>query len=187
MSELPVTDWGRAGLDVRLDEALAVYVEAMGYPARVAAERRPWVERHLDQPGLRAVGVVDETGAVVGFGYGYRGRPGQWWHDEVARGLARAAALDGHDRSAWLEGCFEVCELHVRPVRQGHGYGRRLLRALLTGTRARTALLSTPDRESPARGLYRAEGFVDLLTGFRFPGDEREFAVLGARLPLGSG
>ena len=29
-----------------------------------------------------------------------------------------------------------------------------------------------------------ADGFVDLVLGYHFPGDARPFAILGARLPL---
>ena len=48
-------------------------------------------------------------------------------------------------------------------------------------------LLSTPEAdeaESRAWRLYRRFGFVDVLRDFRFPGDERAFAVLGRELPL---
>jgi hypothetical protein len=45
-------------------------------------------------------------------------------------------------------------------------------------------LLSTPDTPSRARRLYERVGFVDLLRGYRFAGDPREFAVLGRSLPL---
>jgi GNAT superfamily N-acetyltransferase len=84
--------------------------------------------------------------------------------------------------TAWLTGAFEVCELHVRPPYQGRGLGRGLLEQLLSGPPSRTAVLTTPDVESRARGFYRADGWVDLVRGLSFPGDPRVFAVLGKQL-----
>jgi ribosomal protein S18 acetylase RimI-like enzyme len=134
------------------------------------------VSAHLDRPGLRAVAATDEDGRLVGVAYGYLGEPGQWWHDQVA------GALSPQLVSSWLTGAFEVCELHVRPAAQGRGIGRALLDQLLTGPPAGTAVLTTPDRETRARGFYRDAGWVDLLGGLMFPGDPRAFAVLGKRL-----
>ncbi|HET9519064.1 MAG TPA: GNAT family N-acetyltransferase, partial [Actinoplanes sp.] len=37
---------------------------------------------------------------------------------------------------------------------------------------------------SRAWRLYRGFGFTDVLRHFVFPGDERQFAVLGRELPL---
>jgi hypothetical protein len=49
---------------------------------------------------------------------------------------------------------------------------------LLDGLATRTAVLSTHDKESPARSLYRSAGFEDLLTGFVFPGSAEVYAVM---------
>jgi ribosomal protein S18 acetylase RimI-like enzyme len=75
-----------------------------------------------------------------------------------------------------------VCELHVRQAAQGQGLGRALLDRLLAGPPAPTAVLTTPDKETRARGFYRAHGWTDLVRGLTFPGDPRIFAVLGKRL-----
>jgi hypothetical protein len=40
-------------------------------------------------------------------------------------------------------------------------------------------VLSTHDRESPARNLYRSVGFIDLLSGFVFPGSSEVYVVMG--------
>jgi ribosomal protein S18 acetylase RimI-like enzyme len=106
---------------------------------------------------------------------------GQWWHDQVR------SALSDAERKVWLTDCFEVVELHVRPAAQGHGIGSRQLRVLLAMAEGTTTLLSTPEadeRASRAWRLYRGFGFIDVLRDFRFPGDERAFAVLGRELPL---
>jgi ribosomal protein S18 acetylase RimI-like enzyme len=116
---------------------------------------------------------------LLGFGYGYRGQAGQWWHDQVRAALRREA------RKVWLTDCFELVELHVRPYAQGRGIGARQLAELLSATRQETALLSTPEADeatSRAWRLYRRFGFEDVLRHFHFPGDDRPFAVLGRQL-----
>lgn len=173
--------WKPDDLARRLDDVVAVYGEAMGYRAELLEARRGYIATHVRRPGFRAVATLTRDGHLVGFGYGYTSAGGQWWHDQV-RG-----ALDDEGRKTWLTDCFEVVELHVRPPAQGHGVGARQLRSLLTMANGRTALLSTPEadeRTSRAWRLYRRFEFVDVLRDFRFPGDERAFAVLGRTLPL---
>ncbi|HUR51259.1 MAG TPA: GNAT family N-acetyltransferase [Mycobacteriales bacterium] len=167
--------WDRVELSARADDVLGVYAAAMEVPLTAALTRRGILLSHLDRTGLRAVAAL-EGEELVGIGYGYVGEPGQWWHDQVAE------ALTQQQRATWLEDAFEVCELHVRPEQQGHGLGRHLLETLLAGTTARTAVLTTPDRETRARAFYRAGGWQDLARGLRFPGDPRWFAVLGKPL-----
>lgn len=168
----------------RLAEALQIYVSAMGYPAATARQRRTlWLE-HQRRAGWRAVGWLDPADALIGIAYGYVGQPGQWWFDEVRRGLRDA----GPEAQHWLRDYFELTELHVRPDAQGHGLGTGLLRALLAGTRNARVLLSTPEYgdQPPGRAwqLYRRLGFRDVLRDHRFTGDFRPFAVLGRELPL---
>jgi ribosomal protein S18 acetylase RimI-like enzyme len=181
--ELPVP-WIRD----HMHEALAIYGLAMGYDSSVVAGRYGYAMQHTERPGFRAVGAFAATGTsggttaeeLVGFGYGYVVAPGQWWHDQVR------AALDRRTAKRWLPGAFEVCELHVHPDAQSQGLGRRLLHALVADSDAPAALLSTPDADTKAFRLYRADGFVDLARNHHFPGDARPFAILGARLPLQS-
>ncbi len=84
----------------------------------------------------------------------------------------------------WLDGAFAVTELHVLPEYQGRGIGRELLTRLVDGVPHPSALLSTYDTESRARALYRHLGFIDLVTGFLFPMQVQQYALMGARLPL---
>ena len=179
-----VRELSPAEFAVRLDQLIAVYATAMRPPAELLAGRRSIMAGHAGNPGFRALAVTaDGTGAMAGFGYGFHGTAGQWWHDTVSRALADrrgdAAA------SAWLDDSFEVAELHVAPDHQGHGIGASVLLRLTSGRPERTALLSTRDANTPARRLYRGTGFTDLLTAFRFfPGGEPPYAVMGAELPL---
>jgi ribosomal protein S18 acetylase RimI-like enzyme len=168
----------------RLTEALRVYVTAMGYPRSAIRQRAPLWREHCYRPGWRAVGALDESDSLLGLGYGYVGARGQWWYEEVRRGLFTS----GRHEVDWLASYFELTELHVLPRTQGHGLGERLLRLLLADCDSDSVLLSTPelDRTHPTRAwrLYRRLGFVDVLRQHRFIGDPRPFAVLGRRLPL---
>ncbi len=173
--------WTPDDLTRRLDDVIAVYGRAMGYPADLLEARRGYIAGHVRRTGFRAVATLDPTGTLLGFGYGYTSGSGQWWHDQVRAALPRPA------RRTWLADCFEVVELHVHPSAQGHGLGAAQLRALLGMAVGKTTLLSTPEadeRTSRAWRLYRRFQFVDVLRHFTFPGDDRPFAILGRTLPL---
>jgi ribosomal protein S18 acetylase RimI-like enzyme len=183
-SVLSVSELSPGEFAARLDQMIAVYAAAMRPPAEMLAGRRSIMAGHAAHPGFRALlATEDGSGAPAGFGYGFHGAAGQWWHDTVARALA--AAHGAGVAAAWLDDSFEVAELHVAPAHQGHGAGAGLLLRLTSDRPERTALLSTRDADSPARRLYRGTGFGDLLTDFAFfPGSEPPYAVMGAELPL---
>lgn len=85
-----LVDLAPGALADRLDEALELYVEAMGYPPGTARRRAPmWLE-HSRRPGWRCVAALDGHDVLQGIAYGYPGAPGQWWYEEVRRGLRRA-------------------------------------------------------------------------------------------------
>lgn len=173
--------WQGQDLVRRLDDVIAVYGAAMGYPSELLRTRKGYVAAHTQRPEFRAVATLSDDDLLLGFGYGYRSCAGQWWHDQVR------AALRRDERRFWLADCFELVELHVRPDVQGHGIGQHQLSALLAGAAQHTVLLSTPEadeRESRAWRLYRRFGFTDVLRNFYFPGDDRPFAVLGRPLPV---
>jgi ribosomal protein S18 acetylase RimI-like enzyme len=149
----------------------------MGYPSDVTELRRGFVAAHTQRPEFRAVATLDDD-KLIGFAYGYHSRAGQWWHEQVRRGM------DAESYEPWLSDCFELVELHVLPHAQGAGLGQAQLVALLDGVAHRTVMLSTPEGESRAWRLYRRMGFVDVLRHYEFPGDDRPFAVLGRALPL---
>jgi ribosomal protein S18 acetylase RimI-like enzyme len=165
----------------RLDDVIDVYGRAMGYSLQLLQTRRGYVAGHTRRPDFQAVATLDDDDTLLGFGYGYRGTQGQWWHDQVRGALRRDL------RKYWLADCFELVELHVRPDMQGQKIGGRQLYDLLTHSEQETVLLSTPEADeqaSRAWRLYRRFGFVDVLRQFHFPGDDRPFAVLGRHLPL---
>lgn len=171
-------------LRARLTEALRIYVDAMGYPPATAQQRAPMWSAHMLRPGWRCVGALSADDELSGIGYGYLGMPGQWWHEQVRRGM-----LTTHppaDIEAWMNDYFELTELHVHPNSQAAGLGESILRRLLEGAEGSKVLLSTPEGPTRAWKLYRRVGFADVLRNYRFTGDPRPFAVLGSGLPLQS-
>lgn len=204
LREVQLTRWSTWDFLRQLDNVLAVYGAAMRYSTAVMEPRRGFLAAHAQRRGFRAVASIADN-HLIGFGYGYRSAPGQWWHDQVATAIA------GSGRRGWLDDCFELAELHVTPAAQGHGVGYTQLQALLAEVPQRTVLLSTPELDSHvmvplpagmsveaslgapvaptplgarAWRLYRRLGFVDVARNFLFAGDDRRFAILGRQLPL---
>jgi ribosomal protein S18 acetylase RimI-like enzyme len=131
--------------------------------------------RHVARDGFRFLGAFAER-RLVGFVYGYRGGPGQWWHDRVAAALG----LDGEER--WLApGHFEFTELHVRPGFRRRGVGGSLHDALLEGVDAPTAVLSTQTDNKPAIALYAGRGWHVIVPYLDF-GSGRPFLIMGRDL-----
>jgi ribosomal protein S18 acetylase RimI-like enzyme len=176
-----IESWTPQQFVTQLGEAMAIYATAMHYPPNTAAQRAISARKHATIEGFACRAAVEAQGGLVGFGYGYTSRPGQWWHDLVRRAVSRETARE------WLTDAFELSELHVLPDHQGFGVGRQLLTALAQDLPHGAIVLSTPDADTRAFRLYRDLGFVDLARNYLFPGDSRPFAVLGARLPLDDG
>ncbi len=134
--------------------------------------------RHARREGFRCVVAKDEADGVVGFGYGYASKPGQWWRDVVEEALGKESAR------VWLGDAFELVELAVLPSMQGKHVGGRIHDHLLSGLRNRTAVLSTYQADSPAVRLYRSRGWVTLLSDFYFPGAPRPILIMGLDLSV---
>ena len=166
----------------RLHEALSLYVTAMRYPTGTAEQRAPMWLAHMLRADWRCVGAFDPDDRMVGVAYGYRGAAGQWWHEQVRRGIIEQSGTELADR--WLDDYFELTEVHVAPASQGRGIGEELLRGLLSGVRMSKVLLSTPEGPTRAWRLYYRMGFTDVLRHYRFTGDPRPFGVLGRILPV---
>ena len=181
VTQARIESWTPRQFATRLDEAMTIYATAMHYPANTGAQRAISARKHTTIEGFACRAAVDEHGRLMGFGYGYTSKPGQWWHDLVRRAVSRETARE------WLTDAFELSELHVLPEHQGLGVGRQLIISLARDLRQGAIVLSTPDAETRAFRLYRDLGFVDLARNYLFPGDSRPFAVLGVRLPLDGG
>lgn len=162
-----------------------LYIEAMDYHPSIRETRIQSWKRDLLKPGFTSV-IAASADDIIGVAYGFLGAPDHWWDRQLRRGM-REQHLPEPAQNAIRSGYFEVAEIHVRPGQQGHGIGRRLITELLWNAPADRTLLSTPEIENEANGafgLYRSLGFVDVLRHFRYPGDDRPFAVLGRELPL---
>src|SRR6266567_8680429 len=150
-----ISDLGPRDFLSETDVLLAIYADAMDANAALLPGRRELMRRHAGYPAFKALraraaiaGRDNGAGQVLGFSYGLRGQPGQWWYDAVQSALA--GAIGPALTANWLADCFEVAEVHVRKDEQRRGMGTRLLMALTAGRTERTALLSTPDRDTTA-------------------------------------
>lgn len=168
-----------AAFAARADDLIGIYIAAMRYPPGSATGRRHLWEEHSGRAGFGCIAAVAADDDPVAFCYGYTGQNGQWWHNEVRRGLAESAA-------GWLEDYVELTELHVRPDCQGRQLGEQVLRRFLATRSEQRVLLSTPEGDNRAWRLYRRLGFRDVLRGHRFTGDPRPFGILGRMLPIDS-
>jgi ribosomal protein S18 acetylase RimI-like enzyme len=189
-STSPPRELSRAAFVAELDVLTGVYLAAMQPDPGQLRSRRTVMEQHTSNSGFRALAVraapglrrSRAPGRIIGFSYGFTGADGQWWHDVVFSALtAKAGEALAAD---WLDDSLEVAEVHVHPDFQHQGIGKSLVLGLTEGRRERTAVLSTPDRDSTARRLYRGLSFADLLTDYTFPGADLPYAVMGAVLPL---
>ncbi|AWB84364.1 GNAT family N-acetyltransferase [Corynebacterium liangguodongii] len=166
-----------------------IYIDAMGYDPAIRQQRISAWRREITWPGFRAVAATATAQGgerVVGLAYGFEGNRERWWDRQLISGLRLAGGPTAQEREM-LRSYFEIAEVHVAPPYQGAGIGRALINALLSGTPARWALLSTPEVRGEANaafGLYRSLGFRDVLRHYLYPGDKRPFAVLGRELPL---
>jgi ribosomal protein S18 acetylase RimI-like enzyme len=118
--------------------------------------------------------VALRAGALVGFGFGARSLPGQWWHDRVAEqvGVAHPALQD-----AWV-----LVDLAVAPEVRSRGIGSALMEALLAAQHSPRALLSTEVGNAGARRLYERHGWSYLHPGFAFNPGEQPYVVMRREL-----
>lgn len=164
-------------LRARLDEAKALAREAMAHA------RQPGgilVAQYLDEvtelPGLVALGAFrqDElVGALLGWPTASRA----WWPHHVRPALAAT------DNQHWLDGAFELAELHVHPDLQGAGVGTDLLAEAERRLDLPRIVLSTNALNNRrAREFYRRRGFRVLTGPFRWLGLPHRVLVLGRQL-----
>lgn len=169
-----IVTWSADDVVANADRLAAVYGVAFAAYGETdddtAAFRHRSLPIHAGRDDFRCVVVLDDD-ELIGFGYGYRGAPGQYWTDRVAD-LAPPAVVRG-----WLGGHFEVVELAVLPASQGCGLGGALHDALLADLPHPAALLSTWQYDTPARRLYLRRGWQPLA-------ELPDATLMGTRLPF---
>ncbi len=137
------------------DEVFAVYDAVFGDRPDQDDWREVLYDRHCSREAFRLAAARDAD-RLVGFAWGYLGRPGQFWSDWVLRELPPDVS------AAWVGGHFELVELAVLPDHRRHGFGRRLHDVLLDGVPSDRALLGTDNADSPAVRLYASHGWRKL-------------------------
>ncbi len=143
MTGAHIEHWSGRQFAARVDDAMRIYVRAMKYPEHTGAQRAVSARKHVSLDGFACRAALLDDGTLVGFGYGYTTKPGQWWHDLVRN------AVNDQTAHEWLADAFELSELHVLPEYHGIGIGRRLLVSLASGIPHSAVLLSTPDAGHP--------------------------------------
>ena len=174
--------WQPDDLIRRLDDVVAVYGAAMGYPAELLADPARVRGRAHPRPGSGRSPRSTTTGPCSASDTGTASEP-------ASGGTTRSGpACGGKERERWLRDCFEVVETARAARRARATASARGNCGLLPGmASARPSLLSTPEADeetSRAWRLYRRFGFVDVLRDFHVP--RRRPAVRGPRpgLPL---
>lgn len=163
-----------ADLGADVDDLVVVYAAATSPNGQDVRARREVMLRHARAPdAVGVLAVVD--GGLVGFCYGTRSQPGQWWHDHVN------AAVSSTDRDRWLRDAFVICELAVHPDHQGAGIGTELVSRVLAlpEARRRDTVLLSADMDNPVDALYRRFGFEDVVEGLPFTPDATLYRIMG--------
>ncbi len=114
-------------LDAAAGRPLEVHRET--FAAELEEADRNLALAHMLRAEWRCVGAFDTDDRMVGVAYGYRGAAGQWWHEQVRRGIIEQSGAETAER--WLDDYFELTEVHVAPASQGRGIATEALRALI--------------------------------------------------------
>lgn len=134
------------------------------------------LRRHMGYPGFRGVVLTTAGRDPVGFAYGYRSMPGQFYHTKLEAHLTPAQSRE------WLQDSFEFVELAVLPGHRRRGWGLRLHDALLADAVERTAILTTEVENVAARTLYERRGWTTLAADFDPRGSGELFLIMGKAL-----
>ncbi len=149
-----------------------------GLSARGAAAAPRFVVAHTQRPasaGWPPWAMRRARTIAVGFGYGYRGAPGQWWHDEVRAGCTPRPANAG---CPILRAVRAACT--ARRIGTRHRPGPAP--AIADGLQQRTVMLSTPEGEIRGLGGSTAGLASSMCSATTLP--RRRPTVRGARAAL---
>ncbi|MBM7587997.1 GNAT superfamily N-acetyltransferase [Bacillus pakistanensis] len=135
------------------------------------------LKRHSNYEGFRGFVAFNQEKEMIGYSYGYTSLEGQYYRDLLAK------QLNPHELEAWLENCFEVVELAVHPSIRRSGLGQLLVGKLLEGVEHKTAILTTQEKNIPARTLYQNLEWVVVKESF-IPSsvDATPYVIMGKSL-----
>ena len=123
-----------------------------------------------------AAAIEPETDAVIGFGMGFTGRPGQPWRDSLATVLD-AALVD-----RWLDGHFEFSQFGVAPAFQRKGIGTVVYDTLFADLHNQLGVLTVIEHNEPALAFYQRRGRQVLHEHFYSTGGHGPYLVMGREL-----
>jgi ribosomal protein S18 acetylase RimI-like enzyme len=162
---------------LRRQDDLVETCEAMYAIPRGEGGFRPALAAHATRDGFRLCAASDTNdGRMLGFGYGFTGRPGQLWRDEMAR------AVPQHVADEWLDGHFEFAEFGVIPSARRRGIGTLLHAAVFDGLPHRRAVLTVREGNAPAIAFYKRHGWRTLHEGFVAAEGHGPYVIMGRLL-----
>ena len=162
-------------LEAVAERVVVAYREIYRATAAEAAAFLDVLRVHASRVGFTGR-VAWRDAVLVGFAYGFTGRPGQTWRDEMASHLGADVATQ------WLEGHFEFAQLGVVTTERRHGIGGRIHDELLTAVPHRRAVLTVIEANEPARAFYSNRRWQELGSGFVTTGGNGPYVIMGRDL-----
>lgn len=156
----------------RAPEIWDVYVEVFGDRTSYDEWLDGMLLRHAARDEFRFAAAL-EGSSLVGFAWGYRGAPGQYYADSVRDAL-------GDELADQWQPAFEIVSLGVRSRRRSGGLGRSLLHMMTRGIVVPALLSTSQDEADPAVRLYRSEGWRTLGSHLKADGS-RAMQIMGWR------
>jgi ribosomal protein S18 acetylase RimI-like enzyme len=157
-------------------EAITLAQDAMAAAVQPGwALAAQYLDDVVDLPGLVSLGAHRDdrlVGALIGFPCASR----DWWPRNVR------PALKATGNAHWLDGAFELAELHVHPNVQGAGVGTALIESAIEHTSLTHIVLSANVANRRAREFYRRRGFRTLTGPFRWLGTDLRILVMGREI-----
>lgn len=112
------------------------------------------IHKHTTHEGFIGLKATDPVGNLLGFSYGYRSLPGQFYREKLEKKVTQEQA--GH----WLKDCFEFVELAVDPSHKRMGVGSSLHDKTIIEVLNATSVLTTSIGNTPSLTLYKSKGWI---------------------------
>lgn len=164
-------------ISARLDDLVRVYLGMYALPPAAGPRFAANLREQLTWDGVHLCDAFGEDEAgMIGFGYGFTGRPGQAWRDGLA------AAMESALSAVWLMEYFEFAEFGVLPDWRGRGVGSQIHDRLLVSLPHRHAVLTVRQGNQVARAFYERRGWVALEHDFVPASGRGRYVIMGHEL-----